>query len=226
MDSQPVISVRGEAHLEVEPEIALLGVTVMAQDKDRRRALKLLAGRTRAVAALINRYGPAVEKLESGPARVHPVFKDGKARERVTSYMARAGFSVTVGDFTVLGELVPRLAVEEMAEVTGPVWRLRPGSPAYRQVRLAAARDATQRAREYAQAFGGTITGLVEAADTGLLGAAPEGRTPRPAPRALASLASGMKEPGLPEFDFEPASQTVSAQVEARFTMTAPQLGE
>ncbi len=48
MNSQPVISVRGEARLEVEPEIALLGVTVMAQDKDRRRALKLLAGRTRA----------------------------------------------------------------------------------------------------------------------------------------------------------------------------------
>ncbi len=66
MDSQPVISVRGEARLEVEPEITLLGVTVMAQDKDRRRALKLLAGRTRAVADLIRGYEEAVEKLESG----------------------------------------------------------------------------------------------------------------------------------------------------------------
>ena len=75
MDSQPVISVRGEARLEVEPEIALLGVTVIAQDKDRRRALKLLAGRTRAVADLIRGYGEAVEKLESGPASVHPAFR-------------------------------------------------------------------------------------------------------------------------------------------------------
>jgi uncharacterized protein len=82
-----------------------------------------------------------VEKLESGPARVHPAFKDGKGRERVAGYVARAGFSVTVRDFTVLGELVPRLASEEMVEVTGPAWRLRLGSQAYRQVRLAAARD-------------------------------------------------------------------------------------
>jgi uncharacterized protein len=221
MESQPVISVRGEAGLEVEPEIALLDVTVMAQDKDRRRALKLLAGRARAMAELIKGYGEAVEKLESGPARVHPAFRDGKGRERVTGYVGRAGFSVTVGDFTVVGELVPKLAAEEMAEVTGPVWRLRPGSPVYRQVRLAAAHDAIQRAREYAEAFGGRVTGLVEAADTGLLGAAREDRR---APRALA-LAGGMKEPGLPEFDFEPAQQTVHAQVEARFTMTAPQFG-
>jgi uncharacterized protein YggE len=224
MQSQSVISVRGEAGLEVEPEIALLGVTVMAQDKDRRRALKLLAGRTRAVADLIKGYGEAMEKLESGPARVHPAFKDGKGRERVTGYVARAGFNVIVGDFTVLGELVPRLASEEMVEVTGPAWRLRPGSPVYRQARLAAARDATQRAREYAEAFGGRVTGLVEAADTGLLGAAQDDRR---APRALApALAGGREEPELPEFDFEPAWQTVYAQVEARFTMTVPEFGE
>ncbi len=88
-------------------------------------------------------------------------------RERVTGYVARAGFSVIVGEFTVLGELVPRLASDEMVAVTGPAWRLRPGSQVYREVRLAAARDATQRAREYAEAFGGRVTGLGEAADTG-----------------------------------------------------------
>lgn len=224
MDSQPVISVRGGSQFEVEPEIALLGVTVMAQDKDRHHALELLARRTRAVADLIKGYGEAVEKLESGPATVHPVFKDGKGRERVTGYVARAGFSVTVSDFTVLGELVPRLASEEMVTVTGPGWRLRPGSQAYRQARLAAAQDATQRAREYAEAFGGRVTGLVEAADTGLLGAS---REAGPASfRASARLAGGMEESELPEFDFEPARQTVRAEVEARFTMTAPQFGE
>jgi hypothetical protein len=223
MDSQPVISVRGEAQLEVEPEIAVVGVTVMAQDKDRRHALELLAGRTRAVADLIKGYGDAVEKLDSGPARVHPAFKDGKGRERVTGYVAQAGFTVTVGDFTVLGELVPRLAATEMVAVTGPAWRLRPGSPVHREVRLTAARDATQRAREYAEAFGGRVTGLVEAADTGLLGAAREGG---PAPFRARSLAGGIEESELPEFDFEPARQAVHAQVEARFTMTAPQFGE
>jgi uncharacterized protein YggE len=224
MDSQPVISVRGEAQFEVEPEIALVSVTVMAQDKDRRHALELLAGRARAAADLIKGYGEAVEQLESSPARVHPAVKDGKGRERVTGYVAQAGFSVTVSDFSVLGELVPRLASEEMVAVTGPAWRLRPGSPAYRQARLAAAQDATRRAREYAEAFGGRITGLVEAADTGLLGAS---REAGPATfRASARLAGATVEAEVPEFDFEPARQTVQAQVEARFTMTTPQFSE
>jgi uncharacterized protein YggE len=79
-----------------------------------------------------------------------------------------------------------------------------------------------RRGREYATAFGGTITGLVEASDTGLLA------TPQPQHMAFAaaamSRAAGEEAP--PEFDFEPARQTVSAQVEARFTMTSPSFGD
>lgn len=220
MPGEPVISVRGESMLEVDPEIAVVGVTVMARDKARRRALDLLAERNRQVAALIKGYGDAVENLESEPVRVYPAFKDDKARERVTGYVARAGFQMTISDFTVLGELVPRLADQEMVAVAGPAWRLRLDSGVYREARLAAARDATQRAREYAEAFGGRVTGLVEAADTGLLG------TNRDQPRgfmARAAMAAGRGDAGPPEFDFEPAKQTVHAEVEARFTMTAPQ---
>src|SRR5260370_7159817 len=82
-----------------------------------------------------------------------------------------------------------------MVAVTGPGWPLRPGSQVYREVRLAAARDATQRAREYAEAFGGRVTGLVEAADTGLLGAAREGG---PASFRAMTRAGGMEEAELP----------------------------
>jgi uncharacterized protein len=219
MPEEPVISVRGEATLEVEPEIALVSVTVMARDKDRRRALDLLAGRNGQVAALIKGYGDAVEKLESEPVTVQPAFKDPKARERVTGYLARSGFQVTISDFSVLGELVPRLADEEMVAVAGPVWRLRMDSGVYREARLTAARDATQRAREYAEAFGGRVTGLIEAADTGLLESHKE---PHRVMMARSVALAGRADAGPPEFDFEPARQTVHAQIEARFTMTPP----
>jgi uncharacterized protein YggE len=175
--------------------------------------VELLAGRTGAVSATIKGFGEAIEKLESQPVSVQPVVKDGR-RGKISSYVARAGFTVTVRDFAVLGDLVTSLA--DVA-VTGPDWQLRPGSPVYRAARLAAARDATQRAGEYAEAFGGRLTGLVEAADTGLLAAQPQ-RTPFAAARAVA-LGGGDEGPA---FDFEPARQTVTAQVEARYTMTAP----
>jgi uncharacterized protein YggE len=219
---EPVISVRGEASLEVEPEIAVVWVTVQARDADRHRAVELLARRTGQVSGTIKGFGEAVEKLESQPVSVQPVFKDGKVRERISGYLAQAGFTATVRDFAVLGEFVAGLADAEMVSVTGPDWRLRPASPVYRAARLAAAKDATQRAGEYAEAFGGRITGLVEAADTGML--APQPRNVAFA-AARAMSRSGAADEG-PTFDFEPAKQTVTAQIDARYTMTEPHFGD
>ena len=226
MPEEPVISVRGEAVIEADPEIAVVWVTVMARDKDRRQAIDLLTERSRRVTSLIRDFGTAVEKLESGPVVVRPEFAGGKPRERVTGYVAQASIAVTVADFTVLAELVTSLAGQEMVAMAGPEWQLRPDSPVHRAARLAAAKDAIRRAREYAEAFGGTITGLVEAADTGLLGGSP----PRAAfaatsARALSARA-GPGDEGSLQLDFEPASQQVIAQIEARFTMTSPLLAE
>ena len=221
MPAEPVISVRGQATLEVEPEIAVVWVVVMARDADRRKAVDLLAGRSGRIGDMIKGYGEAIEKLESQPVSVQPVFKDGRSRAKVSGYRARAGFTVTVRDFAVLGDLVAGLASADMVTVTGPNWGLRPDSPVYRAARLAAAKDATRRAGEYAEAFGGRISGLVEAADSGLMGDTGH-------PRIMAAsraLSAGATADAIPEFDFEPAMQTVSAQVEARYTMTAPHFG-
>jgi hypothetical protein len=217
---EPVISVRGEANLEVEPEIAIVWVAVQARDASRQRAVELLAKRTGDVSSTIKGFGEAVEKLESQPVNVQPVFKDGKPREKISGYYARGGFTVTVKDFAILGELVTGLADADLVTVTGPDWRLRLDSPVYRAARIAAAQDATTRAGEYAEAFGGRITGLVEAADTGML--SPQPRNVAFAAARVAPAAPGYEAPSL---DFEPAKQTVTAQIEARFTMTAPQFG-
>ena len=217
---EPVISVRGEATLQVEPEIAVVWVAVQARDASRQRAVELLAKRTGDVSSTIKGFGDAVEKLESLPVNVQPVFKDAKPREKISGYYARGGFTVTVRDFAVLGELVTGLADSDLVTVNGPDWRLRPDSPVYRAARIAAAKDATTRAGEYAEAFGGRVTGLVEAADTGML-------APQRGPVAFAAHAvarAGAADQG-PTFDFEPVKQTVTAQIEARFTMTAPQFG-
>jgi len=222
LPAEPVISVRGEATLEVEPEIAVVWVVVMARDADRLRAVELLTGRTARVSGMIKGFGEAIEKLESQPVNVQPVFKDGRVREKVSGYIARAGFTVTVRDFDVLGDLVAGLASADMVTVTGPDWQLRPDSPVYRAARLAAAKDATRRAGEYADAFGGRISGLVEAADSGMMSDAGHPGF-MAASRAVNAAAV---DAGHPEFDFEPAMQTVSAQVEARYTMTAPHFGD
>lgn len=225
MNGQPVISVRGGATLEVEPEIAVVGVTVQARDRDREKVLRRLADRNQQVTKLIAGYGEAVEKLESGQVSVRPELKDKRAGERVAGYLAIASTTVTIRDFTVLGELVMSLADVELATVDGLWWALRPGSPVYREARLAAARDATVRAGEYAEAFGGRLGDLIEAADPGLLTAqAREDRWAFSGPGAT-GRASSKAQSDQPELDLTPEKQTVSAQVQARFAMTRPAPG-
>jgi uncharacterized protein YggE len=227
LNGQPVISVRGEASLEVEPEIAVVGVTVQARDRDRETVLRRLADRNHQVTSLIKGYGEAVEKLESGPVSVRPELKEKRAGERVAGYFANASTTVTIRDFTVLGELIVSLADAELVTVDGFWWGLRPGSPVYREARLAAARDATVRAGEYAEAFGGRLGDLLEAADSGLLTAqARRDRWAFSGPGGSASRASGKAQPDQPELDLEPEKQTVSAHVEARFAMTRPAPGQ
>ncbi len=221
MNGQPVISVRGEASLEVEPEVAIVNVTIEARDRDRRTVLSRLAGRNQQVTDLIKSHGEAVEKLESGPASVRPDIRDKKAGERVARYLGQASMRITVRDFTVLGELVTSLSDEDLVTVAGPWWALRPDSPVYRDARLAAARDAMVRAREYAEAFGGDIAGLIEAADAGLLTSSGEQGSRFRATAARSAVGFAGRPPEA-ELDFEPARQTVTAQVEARFAMTAP----
>lgn len=221
MAQEPVISVRGEAHLEAEPEIATLAVTVQARHQDRQTVIDRLAARNTQVLDLVKEYGEAVEKLESAAASVYPDIKNKEKSERVRSYTGRVSARIEIRDFTVLGDLMTRLPDSELVSVAGPWWSLRPDSPVYRQARIVAAQDAMRRAGEYAQAFGGELGGLIEAADTGLLtghsgqwdsyGAVGGGVAPGGARGGSASL------------DFEPAAQTVTAQVEARFAMITPE---
>ena len=217
MNTQPVISVRGEAIMETEPEIATISVTVQARDRDRRTVLDNLAARNAQVIAIIKGYGDAVENLESGTASVYPDMKNKAREERIIRYLAQANIHVTVKDFTVLGELVTRLAEGDLVTVAGPWWSLRPDSPVYREARIAAAKDATRRAQEYAEAFNAKLGQLIEAADKGLLGGGGES-TGMWAAQSAVGAAPGraylMEEPGL---DFEPAKQRVTAHIDARF---------
>ncbi len=223
MPDETLITVRGEAHAEAEPEIAVLDVSVTARDRDRVRAVETLGTRTRDLGALISGSGDGTLRLASKPVRVQPLFKEGKIRSAAIGFLAQGGFTVTVSDFGLLGDLVGALACEDFVALAGPSWQLRPDSPVYREVRMAAARDSLQRARDYAEAYGGRIVGLAEAADSGLLGHLEGGGQPRFASRAVRSAMPG--DDGEPsEIDLFPAVQTVYAQVEARFLMTRPAL--
>lgn len=211
----PTIAVRGEATREVEPEIATITVMVRASDRDRATTLSRLAARVEALRTVIEPYSAAVEKRETSRMSVSVQSK----RERVIAYVGYATTRIVVKDLDVVGELMLRMADQEQIQVDGPFWSLRPGSPVFRDVRQAAITDALTRAREYAEALGARVTGLIELTDSGMSGGVPIRRMHH----AMAVSAKAAGE-ALPELDLDPAMQQISAQVEARFAISAPTL--
>ena len=222
---EPLVSVRGEAHLEVDPETARLNVVVRARDKHREDTLRRVDERQRAVLGLVESYGDAVDRVETRSVRLSPEFKDDRPNERILGYTGVVANTVTVVDFARLGDLVARLSELDLVEVNGPWWALRRTSPVYRDARIAAVGEAVRRARDYAEALGSRLTGVVELADVGLLTSGePDGFAPG-APGAVPMAAMSMSARGAAEpvvLDLEPVRQNVHAAVEARFRMTAP----
>ncbi|WP_212910738.1 SIMPL domain-containing protein [Streptomyces sp. TS71-3] len=220
----PRVAVRGEAHLERDPEIARIDITVGARGSSRRAALDDLTGRNAAVLDLVGEYGDAVERLETGAFSISPELSRHGRGERVRAYHGRVRIGAELADFTALGELVSRLADQDLTQVDGPWWALRPDSPVHREVRQQAVREAVQRAREYAQALGTELAALVEIADIGaeqpIAPGAPAGMHRRMPTSSFAGAPGGEAAP----LDLQPQRQHVHAQVNARFTMIAPHL--
>ncbi|MFE0591825.1 SIMPL domain-containing protein [Micromonospora echinospora] len=210
----PVVTVRGEAYREVAPEIARFTVTAMARDKDREVTLNRLAERAAAIRVLLDGQGSAVDRRETGELRVRPELK--RSGERVVAYHGSVTTTVTVTDFAALGELMLRLADQDQVSVAGPWWSLRPDSPVHREARQAAIAEALGRAREYAEALGARVTGLIELSDSGMAA--------QPMTFRAAAFTGTTESGGAPEIDLDPQQQTVQAAVEARFAISEPVL--
>jgi hypothetical protein len=217
MTASPTVAVRGQATIEAQPELAVLTLTIEAHGHDRRSAMDLLTQRARSVADVVDRFETGLERSETSRLHVYPEL-DNRRTEKVRRYVGRSSTSLTVHDFGMLSDLLIAASSIDLVAIDGPWWRLRPTSDVYRQARLAAAEDAKTRARDYAEAFGARIVGLIEIAD---LGMSQQQAQPQPAGGALLSMAAARD--GGAEFAFEPGHQEVVGQVEARFLLTQPE---
>ncbi|MCX4678006.1 SIMPL domain-containing protein [Streptomyces sp. NBC_01433] len=221
----PHLTVRGEAHLEVDPETAHITITLTARGTDRRTALDDLTRRNTHTIDLIKSYGGAVDSLETGTLTISPELTRHGRGERIRAYHGRIQLTATLTDFTALGELTARLADQDLTRVDGPWWGLRPDSPVHAAARRQAVHEAVQRAREYAEALNTQLGALLELADTDT---GNPRRTTHPdfAHRAMPFSAAGspeMADDAAP-IDLEPVRQNVDAQVEASFTLNPPPL--
>jgi uncharacterized protein len=214
--TSPTVAVRGESTREVDPEIAEFSVTVQARDKDRATTLAHLSERVAAIRAVLDGYAAAIEKRETSRLSVYAQTKG--SGERISAYVGTATTQVTVTDLDVIGEMMLRISGVPQVSANGPFWSVRPGSPVYREARHAAIADAVTRAKEYAEALGARVIGLVELTDVGMSAG------DMAAPRMMRAFAARGGAESMPELDLDPQRQQIQAQIEGRFLISNPSI--
>jgi uncharacterized protein YggE len=209
---QTIVTVHGEARREVPPEQAVFSVTVSARDRDKPTVVARLTERSAEVGRILDRYATAIERRETAGLHVYEEYR--RRSERSATHSGSLTTTVTVADFDPLGELLAQLASGESISVSGPWWRLRPGSRAGADVRREAVTDALDRAREYAAAVGSELARIVAISDAEAAGVHPMMM------RGAVGSAAEAEDSGA--FDLDPRQQTVEARVLLRVTITEP----
>src|SRR5690606_22031253 len=115
---------------------------VQSQESDRRTALDRLTERNRRCLDLVESYGDAVERVETGGLSITPLLKYRRREGDVRAYRGTVWIKIAVVDFGVLGELVTRLGDLERTFVSGPDWELRRDSEVYGRAARQAAHEA------------------------------------------------------------------------------------
>ncbi len=206
---EAVVTVRGEAQIEVPPDRASLGFTLHATGDSAERVRGQLAEGSSRVAEVLAEFAAALERSGTTGLHVSPVF-NSRTPTRITGYTGTFSSQIVISDLEALSPLLLALTRLPQSQVDGPWWSLRPDHPAFREVRLAAIAEARTRAEDYAAAFGATVARLIEVSDL-------EGGF-APVPRAMRAFA-GMEMASDAAFEFEPTLQTVSGQVSVRFAL-------
>jgi uncharacterized protein YggE len=221
MTEPTTISVRGEARHVVPPDFAVLAVGVVIRETDKQVALDRASQVQTAVVDLLRERGGVALTIDSIVAPLtwatqsfsaHPDEEwDERKRRSHVGWRVHVPVSVTLRDLALLDDLATALSAVPDLEVHQVEWQVDPHNAAWPVVRAAAIEDAISKARHYAAALHGEVTGLVHVADAGLLAGQDQ-------LRYSASMAGAHELGGFGGgVALDPAPLEISAVIEARF---------
>jgi uncharacterized protein len=231
-----VISVRGDAQLEVPPDLATTYGQIRTVENSKAAALQRAAEHLEAVQASLRELGgvPLVAGDERRPltwlarsASSYPKVrwdKETRRRIRTGRVVTDVDLRIHVRDFDLSDPVAGALAGQLGYHAGQVAWSVDRDNPGWRQVRNDAISAAVEKARDYAAALHGTLLSLDHLADVGLLGGADDHAYGLGAVGHVAvEMSRGGGRRAAPSLDPEP--QLLSAAVEARFSASVADLG-
>jgi len=207
-----LIVVRGTAVSRVNADRAILTIAARVKELTAAEAERALALLTSSVDGVLDDFSSVVtsRRTEHFSIRPNTYWHAPSGANVVDGQIGERAIRITVADMGRAGALIRVLYDAAGVEVNGPEWELADDNPVHGRTRQAAARDARQRAEQYAAGLGLTVGGVAFVREPGL----------RPEPpglgRALAFVADTDME-SEPVIDLGSALIQLSASVEVGF---------
>ena len=205
--AMPTVTVRGDAVLRVEPDEAVLWITLTALAESPGDALSDVSARSLALIAMLDEIGVGRSDRPTTGVTVEEEFDHTEQGRRSLGHRALSRVSVRLSDLERIGQLISEATEKLAARIDGPRWIISPDNP----VRLEAARAAAAAARRKAEAFAEGVDAKLGP----LLGLSEPGLQPVNLRMAAAVGFGG----AAPTMHVEPGDQEVAASIVASFVL-------
>lgn len=157
------VTVGGEATTKVEPDAAVLNISVVTQSPQAITAQQENARKTEAVTAAIKNIAGANAEIKTSDYSLQPQYdyRDNRL-PKIVGYDARNSVIVTMNDLKNVGAVIDAASHAGANSIDNVSFILRQTSPARGQALSDATHQAMNKAQSIAQALGGRVLRVVE----------------------------------------------------------------
>jgi uncharacterized protein len=159
--ARATVTVRGQATVRTEPDVAILWITLSAFEESPGKALGDVAQRAEALGTLLDELGVREADRSTAGVSVAEEFDPPTHGNRGLGHRATARIAVHLADPEVIGRAISRASEDLRASIDGPHWFVTPANPARLEAARQAAADARSKAQAYAAGVGVTLEGLM-----------------------------------------------------------------
>jgi uncharacterized protein len=169
------VTVGGEAVTRVEPDAAVLVMSVVTQNSQALSAQQENARKSDAVANAVKTTGGANVEIKTSDYMLQPQYdyRDNRL-PKIVGYHARNTVIVTMSDLKNVGAVIDAASGAGANSIDSVSFILRQTSPARGQALADATQQAMNKARSIAQALGSRILRVVEESEGSTVGGSPQ----------------------------------------------------
>ncbi|MCM3902208.1 MAG: SIMPL domain-containing protein [Pyrinomonadaceae bacterium] len=164
------VTVSGDSIVRVQPDTAIITVSVVTQGKRAIDAQQENAAKSDAVVRALKAAAGAGAEVKTSGYSLQPqrVYRENQP-PTITGYEARNSVTVTLSDLTKVGSVIDATAQAGANDIAGISFTLRRDRPARDEALGQATQEAMGKARVIAQALGGRLVRIVEVQEEGTM---------------------------------------------------------